>query len=264
MGTASVRVVGNLTTSDYTPYIYFQNRYAPGSSYYFEYVSPSYLGSNMYEFDDYVYNPQWGYFYIGVTDGTVTAGSIMVELRVCGAGMGGWNCTYTVTSVDTVTPVAATVTLTNPSTSHSPYSDDTQYFILTTTTPMITQYVNYTFTLTSGDVYVYYRKDGFVDDDSRQYIVSSNYQGLTTAGDFVNIALTPADLAFPGSFVIAVSNDGSYPSTAVVVASSASASSSSTTGAATGGATTDSTTTGSASSVAYCFALIALCVAALF
>jgi hypothetical protein len=264
VGTASLHLTGNVTTTGFSPYIYLQNRYAPGSSYYVDYFYGSSVDTDTYAYDDYIYNPQWGYFYFGFTDYPISASALTVELKVCGAGMGGWNCTYTVNSVDTVTPVATSVTLTNPSTSHSPYSLDTQYFILSTTTPMVTTYVNYTFTLTSGDVYVYYRKDGFVDDDSDQYVVSNNYDYISTAGDFVNIALTPADLALPGNFVIAVQNDGTYPSTAVVAVASAATSSSSTTGDATGNASTDSTTTGSASSVAYCFALIALCVAALF
>jgi len=265
VGTASIHVYGNLTGPDYTPYVYVQGRYAPGSSYYLTYFTGSqYYGTNDYAFDDTVYNPQWGYYYFGVTGYQVTGGALTVDLRVCPTGMGGWNCTYTVTSVDTVTPVAATATLTNPTDTSAVYDLDTQYFVLSTSTPMITTFVNYTFTLTSGSVYIYYRKDGFVDDDSDQYVNSYNYESMSTAADFVNIALTPADLVLPGNFVMAVQNNGGHPSSAVVAVTSAATSSSSTTGDATGAATTDSTTTGSASSVAYCFALIALCVAALF
>jgi hypothetical protein len=269
-GAASFTIKGNLTTTSSYPYVYVQYGYAPGYSYYFDYFSSSYeSGSGNYLFDEVVYYPKAGYVYIGFYSAAITAGTVMIETRMCPTGLGGWNCTFNVYDATANPTFTQSLAIVNPATFPSaPYSSDTfAYVIATVTTPMVTTYANYTFTVQTGTSttgYVYFTKDQFSDRTSSIYINSDRYNSLS-AGSVVNIALTPADLAIPGTFVMGVENYGSAGTTlnvavATTVASSTGQTTDSTAAATTGG----DNTTGAASSVSACIAMIVLCFTALF
>jgi len=261
-GTGSVHIMGNVNTTYSAPSIYVSQNRVP--NYYVRDFSFSYNTYNVdtYFYDEWIFNPVAGYMYVSFGLDTIDMGvDISIVLNVCGAGVGGWNCTYTVQSVDSPsTMVSATASVVRPDSTNLPFgTDGAEYFILKTTTSMPTAFANYTVTPANNDIYVYYRKNAFVDNLQYNYIESTYYELISTTP--FTVALTPADLSFPGWFVLAVTNDAAVGSTVTATVTSSYAAS--TTGAATTEATT-AATTGAASSVAYCFALIALCVAALF
>jgi hypothetical protein len=274
-GGAYFTIKGNLTvdTASSYPYVNVQYGYAPGSSDYFATFSSSYESSSNYLFDEVVYLPKAGYVYLGFYDAQITGGMVMIDTRICPEGMGGWNCTYMVYNATAMPNFQQTLMITNPATSISgaPFSSDAfAYVVATVTTPMLTTFANYTFTVGTGgsstSSYVYFTKDQWGDSTSNVYINSDRYQSLSGLGDMVNIALTPADLAIPGTFVMSVQNYGAYGSTLNVTVGASASSATSATGQTTSVPTTgDVSTTGSgASTVSACIAMIVLCFTALF
>jgi len=125
-----------------------------------------------YIYDMFCYTPRAGSFYIINQCDNEFNGSISFDLQVCGAGMGGYNCTYSAMALN-VTAQAMTY--------YIPYDGNTlngesfMYFYIDnanyTGTP-----VSVMATSMSGSGYMYVRKDGFNEDSSTYgYETSAEY-----------------------------------------------------------------------------------------
>jgi hypothetical protein len=177
-----------------------------GEDYYSQcYDSSSYnSATDNYDLDVYCYNPAAGYYYFYVysTGSENLIGLHTVTLNTCAGNAFGYNCTYMAYNA-TDAPVTGSFGIDAGEGASSGFPDAYKAFYLTAPAGSMAS-ANFSVTLTTGAGFVYYRRDGSIQDSSDYYLF---YQSLTLNAP-ETVVLTPFDLYLGGTFYVAILNEG--------------------------------------------------------
>jgi len=164
--TGHIYVELNSTSSG--AYLYGKSFSLPTSSYYNCYTSSYDIVDTYYIYSMFCYTPRAGEFYIMVEDSNTFTGSIKFNMLTCGAGMGGYNCTFPSIAVN-ATSFATGMQIYIPYTGASDYLNYAYYYMYMDIMSGLTAATlpgDMTVSASGDGSYMYVRRGGFPEDSS--------------------------------------------------------------------------------------------------